>query len=217
MCLLKVPLYISNRIVFEHDYFLLIIVECCNIWKTKGAPDNYKLRLGSYHTRRWKHQNCFKGNTQCRIPGFQKYFTINTNNCNCLIYLTSSYYYLQRSADDSMSNNSLKTDTNISFHPRYERAVSRSRSDIVTVVKLLSRGDWHIGVFNDDSNSRTIRAVIGKKRKGSSCPKSCNGHGTCENGKCVCHLQYSGIDCSQSKYCKIMYELHRLYNAVKRP
>ena len=130
--------------------------------------------------------------------------------------LRPSYYYLQRSADDSMSNNSLKTDTNISFHPRYERAVSRSRSDIVTVVKLLSRGDWHIGVFNDDSNSRTIRAVIGKKRKGSSCPKSCNGHGTCENGKCVCHLQYSGIDCSQSKYCKIMYELHRLYNA-KRP
>ena len=115
-----------------------------------------------------------------------------------------------------MSNNSLKTDTNISFHPRYERAVSRSRSDIVTVVKLLSRGDWHIGVFNDDSNSRTIRAVIGKKRKGSSCPKSCNGHGTCENGKCVCHLQYSGIDCSQSKYCKIMYELDRLYNAVYR-
>ena len=108
-----------------------------------------------------------------------------------------------------MSNNSLKTDPNISFHPRYERAVSRSRSDIVTVVKLLSRGDWHIGVFNDDSNSRTIRAVIGKKRKGSSCPKSCNGHGTCENGKCVCHLQYSGIDCSQSKYCIIVYELDR--------
>ena len=99
-----------------------------------------------------------------------------------------------------MSNSSVRTDPNISFHPRYERAVSRSRSDIVTVAKLLSRGDWHIGVFNDDSNSRTIRAVIGKKRKGSSCPKSCNGHGTCENGKCVCHLQYSRTDCSQSKY-----------------
>ena len=108
----------------------------------------------------------------------------------------------------------MKTDTNISFHPRYERAVSRSRSDIVTVVKLLSRGDWHIGVFNDDTNSRTIRTVIVKKRRGSSCPKSCNGHGTCENGKCVCHLQYSGIDCSQSKYCKIMYKLDRLYNAI---
>ena len=84
---------ISNRIVFEHDYFLLIIVECCNIWKTKGAPDNYKLRLGSYHTRRWKHQNCFKGNTQCRISGFQKilqiYQIMTNSNCNSLIYLTS--------------------------------------------------------------------------------------------------------------------------------
>jgi hypothetical protein len=82
---------------------------------------------------------------------------------------------------------------------RDERSVGRSRGDIVTVTKPLSRGDWYIGVFNDDSNARTIRAVIGKKRRGSRCPKKCSSHGTCDDGKCRCSPQYSGTDCSKSK------------------
>ena len=81
---------------------------------------------------------------------------------------------------------------------RVERS-SRGSRDIVTLNKALSRGDWFIGVFNDDTNARTIRAVIGKRRRGSRCPKDCNGHGTCDNGKCRCSPQYSGSDCSKSK------------------
>ena len=87
---------------------------------------------------------------------------------------------------------------------RVER--SSVRDDIVTVAKLLSRGDWYIGVFNDDSSARTIRAVIGKKRRGSKCPKNCSQHGTCDDGKCRCSPQYSGTDCSKSKYVLFTYE-----------
>ena len=98
-----------------------------------------------------------------------------------------------------MLNEPTGDDLSLPLH-RSERSVGRSRSDIVTVTKPLSRGDWYIGVFNDDSNARTIRAVIGKKRRGARCPKKCSGHGTCDDGTCRCSPQYSGTDCSKSKY-----------------
>ena len=97
-----------------------------------------------------------------------------------------------------MSDELIQNDV-LNYPMRVERSVGRSRSEIVTVSKTLSRGDWYIGVFNDEPNARTIRAVIGKKRRGSNCPKNCSGHGTCENGKCRCSPQYSGSDCSKSK------------------
>ena len=87
---------------------------------------------------------------------------------------------------------------------RNQRSISRIGGDIVSVIKLLSRGDWHIGVFNDAANARTIRAVIGQVRRDSKCPHDCNGHGTCEDGKCRCYPQFSGMDCSKSKYYQTM-------------
>ena len=103
----------------------------------------------------------------------------------------------QRSVESHMSDY-IAEETPDDNLQRVERS-SRGSRDIVTLNKALSRGDWFIGVFNDDTHARTIRAVIGKRRRGSRCPKDCNGHGTCDNGKCRCSPQYSGSDCSKSK------------------
>ena len=104
--------------------------------------------------------------------------------------------YFQRSIGTETSDFFSEDDPN-DYKQRVDRA--SGNNEIVTFSKALSRGDWYIGVFNDDTNARTIRAVVGKKRRGSSCPNDCNGHGSCDNGKCRCSPQYSGSDCSKSK------------------
>ena len=69
----------------------------------------------------------------------------------------------------------------------------------IKVSKLLNRGQWYISILNDDSHPRTMRMMIGQRRRGSVCPKDCNGQGLCDDGKCKCFPQFSGLDCSESK------------------
>ncbi len=72
---------------------------------------------------------------------------------------------------------------------------------VVSISKVLSRGDWYIGILNDNDNVVTVRSVVGQNPHGGrDCPADCNGNGRCEDGLCHCHPQYSGHDCSQSKY-----------------
>lgn len=70
----------------------------------------------------------------------------------------------------------------------------------VSVDKLVERGDWFIGVLNDNDEPITVRAVMGQSSNGGKpCPGDCNGQGRCQDGVCACYPQFSGHDCSQSK------------------
>ena len=53
--------------------------------------------------------------------------------------------------------------------------------------------------FNFKFCRRIFRKSILKKIcfLGSSCPGDCNGHGLCENGKCICDIDYEGEDCQE--------------------
>ena len=67
--------------------------------------------------------------------------------------------------------------------------------------ELNHRGDWYFGVLNDNEDLITVRSVMDQKRNGGKpCPANCNGQGQCQDGVCQCYPQYSGLDCSQSKY-----------------
>ena len=67
--------------------------------------------------------------------------------------------------------------------------------------ELNHRGDWYFGVLNDNEDLITVRSVMDQKRNGGKpCPADCNGQGQCQDGVCQCYPQYSGLDCSQSKY-----------------
>ncbi len=86
---------------------------------------------------------------------------------------------------------------------------------MVSVERPLSRGDWFIGVLNDnEAETRTLRAVVGEKRllvdprqhlrnsaSGSGlCPNDCSGNGECgPDGTCRCEARFAGKDCSESK------------------
>ena len=77
-------------------------------------------------------------------------------------------------------------------------------SPTVKVSKTLSRGQWYIGILNDDPQPRTMRMMMGTMTKrggsGSACPKDCSGRGIChEDGTCRCFPQFSGEDCTESK------------------
>ena len=81
-----------------------------------------------------------------------------------------------------------------------KRSILHRATDGIKMSKLLTRGQWYIGVFNDDGQSRTMRITIGQKRRGSVCPSDCNGQGICDDGKCRCFPQFSGISCAESKF-----------------
>ena len=67
-------------------------------------------------------------------------------------------------------------------------------------LKLLTSGSWFINVLNDGQVSFILRTIIGQKSNGKVCLKECNGQGTCDDGICQCFSQFSGEDCSQSKF-----------------
>ena len=97
-----------------------------------------------------------------------------------------------------------------------KRSASDSDGDMVSVEKMLSRGDWYIAVLNDDATeARTLRAVVGEQRwrpqrqqqrpgrrpsSNGGCAGGCGGRGQCVDGRCRCQPQFSGVDCSISEY-----------------
>ena len=82
-----------------------------------------------------------------------------------------------------------------------KRSLSSSTGGISLGKELNHRGDWYFGVLNDNEDLITVRSVMDQRRNGGKpCPSDCNGQGRCQDGLCQCYPQYSGLDCSQSKY-----------------
>ena len=82
-----------------------------------------------------------------------------------------------------------------------KRSIRNALDGPVSIAELLSEDSWYISLYNDGVENMVFGMVVGPQEgETGRCPNDCSGRGRCVQGKCDCGHQFSGHDCSLSKF-----------------